>query len=482
MRLLKCYLVFLCIIQAVYANEKPNIVLILADDLGYGDVSAYNPESKVKTVHMDRIAKEGMRFTRAYSAAAVCVPSRYGLLTGQHPSRAEPLRWRSHPTIKEGRMTIASLLKSEGYNTACIGKWHGGFVNGTNKPEQNLKGGPLDRGFDYFFGQHGSLDQPPYFYIRNRKAVVVPRIDDPGSKEKGLSLIYQGKFWRPGKRAKNFKHEEALDVYKQEALDFLLKQSKNENKKPFFLYFPLTSPHGPWIASKTFQGKSKIGPLGDFLLHTDDVVGQILTQLDQLKLSKNTLVILTSDNGPLWMDKDAEKTGHASSGPFRGRKSDIWDGGIHMPFMVRWPGVVPKNTESQELICQTDFLATFAAIVKKDLSKNAGEDSYNMLPAFKVEKLNKPIRDGMLIQSVSKKTMGVIEGDWKLIPWLGNGGFLSKGPRVRKSRKGEARGQLYNLINDPGEKNNVYSQYPEVVQRLNKLLNQYINSGQSNKN
>lgn len=458
MRTLLLLLAFACL------AERPNIVLIFADDLGYGDVSVCNPNAKVRTPHMDRIAAEGVSFTNAYSAAGVCVPSRYALLTGRYPFRGK-LNWQTAPTIPDGQITVASMLRSAGYSTHCVGKWHCGFDNGVKNPNRDLTGGPLDRGFDSFFGQHGSLDQPPYFYIRGRRAVSLPTLQTPHHEEEGFSIKYQGRFWRAGGIAEDFDHDEALDRYAAEAIAVLEKQAKAE--KPFFLYFPLTSPHGPWVASEQFQGKSSIGPLGDFLLHTDDVVGRVLATLDRLKLAENTLVILSSDNGPLWMEPDTDKTGHDSSGGFRGRKGDVWDGGVHMPFLARLPGRIPAGSARNELLCHTDMLATLAAVAETELPANSAGDSLNAWPTMQ----GKPghLRDAVLLEGAGSQNHGVISGDWKYIPFLGSGGFLSP-PKRRKPEAGEPIGQLYNLAQDPSESRNLHDAHPERVEALSKLL------------
>lgn len=450
---------------------RPNILLLFADDLGYGDVACYNRKSKIPTPSIDALAKAGMRFTSAYSGAAVCVPSRYALLTGRYAFRGAPLRWGSQPTIQKGRTTLASLLKSKGYETACVGKWHCGFEKGVKRQDRALVGGPLDRGFDRFFGQHGSLDQPPYFYIRDRRAVDPATEPIAQSHDNSHSVIYQGKFWRSGKVAPNFKHEEVLDRYAAEAVKFLQDHHHRASKQPFFLYFALTAPHGPWLPAEQFIGKSEAGPLGDFVVHVDHVVGRVLTTLEELGMQENTLVLFTSDNGPLWFDGDVKRYGHDSSGGLRGRKGDIWEGGIRMPLIARWPGKIPGGSTSEQIVSQIDLLATFAAIVGRELPADAGADSFNMLPVLLGTQGEKPVRDSLILQSTGANNLAIRHGDWKYIPWLGSGGFLTKPSRVQPA-SGEAPGQLYNLRVDPGEQQNRYREHPEVVERLSKLLEQ----------
>ncbi len=459
-------------------SAPPNILLILADDLGIGDVGCYHADSKIPTPHIDRLAAEGMRFTHAYSAAAVCVPSRYGLLTGRYPFRGAPLRWRESPTIADGRMTLASLLRDHGYRTACVGKWHCGFEGGVKDQDRPLRGGPLDRGFDHFFGQHGSLDQPPYFYIRDRMALQPATLPTSGSQEERHSIIYQGKFWREGKIAPNFRHEEVLDRYTEEALASLRHLHGVDGEQPFFLYFALTAPHGPWLPNEDFQGRSDIGPLGDFVMHVDHVVGRMLNMLDELGIAENTLVMLSSDNGPLWFEPDVEKYGHDSSGGFRGRKGDIWEGGIRMPLIARWPRKVEPGATSGQLCGLVDLLATFADLLDADLPAKAGIDSYSFLPALLGEASEESLRESMVLQSLGPKDLALRDGPWKFIPWRGGGGFLPKPNRVTPS-PGEPIGQLYHLENDPAEKSNLYGEHPEIVTRMSTMLERYRASSQT---
>ncbi len=457
------------------ASGKPNIVLILADDFGYGDAKCYNPQAKFETPHIDSLAKDGMRFTQAYAPAAVCVPSRYGLLTGQHPFRGEPHRWTVAPTIGDKQATLAKMLKNAGYATACVGKWHCGFEGGTSNQAKPLMGGPMDRGFDRFYGQHGSLDQPPYFYIRDRNAVQPATEDTPGSQEEGFPVIYQGRFWRKGKIAPDFHHDEVLDRYAAQAELVIrshhAKAAAGETAKPFFLYFALTAPHGPWLPGKAFQGKSQAGPLGDFVMHVDDVVGRILKTLDELSYTKNTLVVFSSDNGPLWFEGNVKKWKHHSSGGFRGRKGDIWEGGIRMPFIARLPGTVPAGETSEQMGGLIDLFGTFAEVTGQKLKPGEAPDSYSMWTAMQGKSPDDNARNIMLLQSLNGKNVGIRKGDWKLIPWLGSGGFLTKPARI-KPQPGGPTGQLYNLADDPGEQNNLYQKHPEIVKELTALLAQ----------
>jgi arylsulfatase A-like enzyme len=451
--------------------ERPNIVFLFADDLGYGDLACYNRQSKIPTQHVDALARSGMRFTDAYAGAAVCVPSRYALLTGRYAFRGAPLRWGSQPTIEEGRTTLASLLQDHGYETACIGKWHCGFEGGVTRQDEPLVGGPLDRGFDRFFGQHGSLDQPPYFYIHGRAAVQPATLPIAESHDNSHSVIYQGRFWRAGKIAPNFRHEEVLDRYADQAIDYLQDHHRRAPEQPFFLYFALTAPHGPWLPESQFVGKSQAGPLGDFVVHVDDVIGRVLQTLQRLDVDKNTLVVFSSDNGPLWFDADVKRYGHDSSGGLRGRKGDIWEGGIRVPLIARWPGRVPAGRTSDEVVSLIDTLATFAAIVGQELPKDAGADGVNLLPVLLGQQGREPVRQSLILQSGGAGDLAIRQGDWKYIPWLGSGGFLTQPSRV-PATPGQASVQLYNLRHDLGEQNNLAQEHPEVVARLSSLLEQ----------
>lgn len=475
-------------LKAASAKEtvkKPNILFLFVDDMGIGDLGCYNPNSKIPTPNIDQLAREGMRFSNAYVAAAVCVPSRYGLLTGRYPSRRKSLKWQVEPLIENDQMTLASLLKENDYHTGMVGKWHLGFEGGTKHPENPLVGGPVDRGFDSFFGQHGSLDQAPYFYIKNQSPTQQPTKTTPDTQEEAgkFSIIYQGRFWRKGKIAPDFVHEEVLDRYGDEACKFL--NSQNNSKKPFFLYLALTAPHGPWLPGKEYRGKTDAGPLGDFVLHVDSVVGRVLNALHESGLEDDTLVFLTSDNGPLWFEPDVKRWKHDSSGGFRGRKGDVWEGGIRMPFIAKWPNRIPKNSISKEVVGTVDMLATFADIVDANLPNDAGPDSFSILPALLDSKLKKPIRESIILQSGNAKFKAVRKGPWKLIPFQGGGGFLpADGKRKGKKRNVKPdpnlpAGQLYNLEDDPAETNNLYAEKPELVKELMTILDEYRSSTQT---
>lgn len=452
------------------AEERPpNIVLLFADDLGYGDVACFNPQSKIPTPRIDALAREGMRLTHAYAGGAVCVPSRYALMTGRYAFRGAPLAWSRQPTIAAARATTASVLRDAGYATACVGKWHCGFRGGVQYQDEPLVGGPLDRGFGRFFGQHGSLDQPPYFYIRDRWAVEPATVPIAGTEDNTHSVVYQGRFWREGKVAPNFRHEEVLDRYTAEAERFLIEQHSAAPEQPFFLYFALTAPHGPWLPAQEFLGASEAGPLGDFVVNVDHVIGRILDKLEELGVDDDTIVLFSSDNGPLWFEGDVARYGHDSSGGLRGRKGDIWEGGVRVPLIARWPGVVPAGSTSEQVVSLIDLVATFADVAGEALPPDAGADSHSLLPALLGDEHAAPVRQSLVIYGDGPNDLAIRQGNWKYIPWLGSGGFLNPPARIEPA-EGEPIGQLYNLRDDPGETRNVYAEHPEVVARLSAIL------------
>ncbi|MHC5004703.1 MAG: sulfatase-like hydrolase/transferase, partial [Planctomycetota bacterium] len=451
--------------------ERPNIVFILADDMGYGDAGCYNADSKAPTPHIDRLGREGIRFTDAHAPGAVCVPSRYGLMTGRYPMRAV-LRPGRQACIPEGRMTIASLLRDNGYRTAMIGKWHLGFDDGPDLDwSRPLAGGPVDRGFDTFFGIPASLDIPPYYFIRDRTPVAPPTDTIPASATEGWSPI-QGAFWRAGGVAPGFDHEQVLPMLGREAEGVI--DRWGDGSEPFFLYVALTAPHTPWLPLPEFRGRSGAGLYGDFVAQVDDTVGRILDALDRNGLRDDTLVFFSSDNGPVWYEADETRFGHRAVGPLRGMKADAWEGGHRVPFVARWPGRIPAAATTHETLCFTDMLATVAAVVGATVPTDAGDDSFDMLPALLGAELDGPIREA----TVHKQAGTAIRaGRWKLINHLGSGGFSRPG-RVDPVDGGPT-GQLYDLEADPGETRNLWMDEPEVVARLLELLRRQREQGRT---
>ena len=452
------------------AQEKPHIVYIMVDDMGYGDAGCYNPKSKVPTPHIDSLANAGMRFTDAHSPGALCHPSRYGLLTGQHPFRTDVSLWRKQPVIREGQMTIASLLQSNGYRTAMVGKWHLGFQeNGYDKP---LPGGPADRGFDSYFGIRASTDIPPYFYIRGNRAVAPPTDHIEANNSKGWSPI-QGAFWRAGGIAPGLQLKDVLPRFTDEAITVIEDHAERKNKKPLMLYLAYPAPHTPWLPSPEFRGSSKAGMFGDFLVMVDAMIGRVLEALDKAGMSKNTLLFFCSDNGPVWYDTDVQRLGHDSVGELRGMKADAWEGGHRMPFIARWPGRIQAGSVSAQTICFTDMLATFAAVVDAELPPDAGPDSFDILPVLLGKQPEAKAIRGPLVIPARRGMMSIRSGHWKLITGLGSGGFSK--PAHIKPQPGDPKGQLYHLGNDLAETRNLYQEKPDIVKSLQNKLAQILN-------
>lgn len=445
-------------------QPKPNIVVILADDMGHGFVSCLYPESKIQTPNIDRLAREGITFTDAHSGSAVCSPTRYGLLTGRYA-------WRTHlksgvlkpydpPLIEKNRLTWPAFLKQNGYQTACIGKWHLGWdwpQQGSKDPDftKPIANGPITRGFDYYFGTHVP-NQPPYCFIENDRTVGQPTAQKPEANQSG----------RIGPMLPGWKFDEILPRITGRAIAYLSEHSKTN--QPFFLYLPLTSPHEPIAPSSDFRGKSGLNPLADFIIETDAVVGQILAALEKFNLATNTLVIFTTDNGSNLTTggNELRKMGHEPSAQFRGSKRSIYEGGHRVPFFARWPGKISPGAKTDETICLTDLFPTTAAILKTQLPKDAAPDGYNILPALLGEKLKKPIREATVHQATSGQ-LAIRQGQWKLIVPLASGA-------------GEAKNfELYDLSSDVGEKRNVADQNPKTVKRLDALLQKYERENRS---
>jgi len=456
--------------QALLAADfaKPNILIILADDLGYGDLGCYNPESKIPTPHLDRLASQGMRFTDAHAPAGWCTPSRYGLLTGTYPFRSNRIgKWRDMPVIEEQQLTLPEMLRTAGYTTAMVGKWHLGFEN-SKEPKFNepLRGGPVDRGFDHFFGIYTSLDFSPYYFIKNRQVVTQPTntIEDHGDNREHLTNI-QGKFYRGGPIAPGFRLEGVLPRFREEAVGYLEQQARGGEEKPFFLYLALTAPHTPWLPLEEFQGQSKAGSYGDFVVQVDSLVGDVLQTLDRLEMADDTLVIFTSDNGPVWYEKDTQHFGHASTGPFRGMKKDLWEGGHRMPFLVRWPGQVASGSVSDDLLSFTDLMATTATVAGHTLPEGAAPDSIDQSAVFLGDAQQSPRTEMVIGES---PPLAYRDAQWKYIPSAWGNGFTPRPPKEVLQALPER--QLYDLQKDPSEQVNLQEKLPEQVKQLESRL------------
>lgn len=454
--------------------ERPNILLILADDLGYGDPGSYNNASQIPTPHIDRLARQGIRFTDAHTPSSVCTPTRYGLLTGRYA-------WRTHLDqgvllgydpllIDTSRVTLASLLKAQGYRTGGVGKWHLGLGDEERTDYgEPLRPGPVSLGFDYYFGIPASLDFEPYLYFENARVLEAPTDSTPGNSD-----CCFGPFWRAGAMAPSFEHDEVLPTFAERAVAFIERAASAQ--EPFFLYVPLAAPHTPWLPLEPYKGKSGAGEYGDFVYQVDDAVGRILEALEQTGETEHTLVIFTSDNGAIWSEELIEETEHRANGPLRGQKADIWEGGHRIPFIACWPGQIPAGAVSDEVLSLTDLLATLAELTAAELPEGAGEDSYSMLPALVGERYEGPIREATVHHS-GRGMFAIRQGEWKLAEGRGSGGFTE--PRHLEPGPGEPEGQLYNLAEDPAERRNLYAERPEVVRRLRALLEQYRQQGYS---
>ena len=481
-------------------TQKPNIIYILADDLGYGDISYLNRESKIPTPNLDALAKEGISFTDAHTNSSVCTPTRYGILTGRYAFRSElksGVLWGYSPSLIEpGRLTVASFLMQNGYQTACIGKWHLGLDWVKKDPSQPIpdikgndplpadfednvdyqvpaQGGPADHGFDYSYIIPASLDMSPYLYLRNNKAIEAPTAYTSG---KSQEKDGRGIFWREGKMSPGFDFYKVLPTFIEEAINYIGERMTRNEQKPFFLYLPLAAPHTPWVPVSEVENASEAGTYGDFVFMIDQMVGEILQTLDKNGLKENTLVIFTSDNGADWNPSDMEKTGHFSNYIFKGRKADIYEAGHRVPFIARWPGIIPAGAVSDQTMCSTDLFATLAGLLNQPLPEGAGEDSFNMFPALRGDQLNTSIREATIHHSLNG-FFAIRKGDWKLTTSLGSGGFST--PVHIEPEEREAPQTLYNLASDPQEINNLYFEHPEIVKELNLLLEKYKIQGYS---
>lgn len=454
----------------------PSILFILADDMGYGDLACQNPDSKIPTPHLDRLAKEGMLFTDAHSPSAVCTPTRYGILTGRYCWRTElksgVLGPWDRPLIEPDRLTLPTFLKRHGYETACIGKWHLGWDwQGRGKDidfSKPIPGGPTSRGFDYYFGT-AVPNYPPYCFIENDRTIGIP------SEEKPKSM-----FGHPGPMLKGWKLEEILPALTRKAVEYIKADRSGSKDKPFFLYLSLTAPHTPIAPTFEFRGKSKAGAYGDFVHQVDASVGQVLKTLDESGLAESTLVLFTSDNGSPGRDgtsmcgvvNSVRKFGHNPSHVFRGIKADVWDGGHRVPFIARWPGYVKPGSKCDELVCHIDLMATCAALLGFQLPDNAGEDSCDILPAFRGEVRDKPIREALVHHS-GNGMFAIRNRKWKLILGRGSGGWSGSGEKT------DPAVQLYDMSRDASETGNLCDQHPDVVERMTQLLEKYKHDGRS---
>ena len=487
------------------SQKLPNILFILADDLGYGDVACYNPDSKVPTPNLDQLAREGMRFTDAHSPSTVCTPTRYSILTGRMAFRTG-LRGvfagvKGSCLIEEDRLTLPQMLRNGGYATACMGKWHVGMtffdVNGDTIKDGGVKGvqqidytrpipdAPIYRGFDQFYGTVCCPTTDWLYAYVDGDRIPVPATELLDKSK--LPKHPYGNDCRRGMVADNFDHEEVDLVFLEKSKAFLEEHMKNNSEKPFFLYHSMQAVHLPSFAADQFKGKSGAGPHGDFIFEMDYIVGELLNTLEDLGLAENTLVIFASDNGPeVPTVLDMRKTyKHDGARPWRGVKRDQWEGGHRTPFIVRWPGKIEAGATTDQLMSLTDVMATCAEIVGANLPDDAAEDSYSMLKVLLGTQGDKPVRQYMLQQTISL-AMSIRDGNWKYLDHKGSGGnnydrVGEWGMNLYKleDTDPEAPGQLYNLETDPGETVNLYSKHPEKVKQMKARLEEFKKSGRS---
>jgi len=481
------------------AVDKPNVVLIFADDLGYGDLSCYGA-TKLETPNIDRLARQGRRFTDAHSASAVCTPSRYALITGEYPHRRnlyKPVFLKTGLVVEQKKHTIARVMKDAGYSTACIGKWHLGFGERTPNWNGDLKPGPLELGFDYYYGVPVVNSHPPFVYVENHRVVgLLP--DDP--------FVY-------GKRAatqvfpEKMKLDEiggakaAHELYRDEAVGTRLTEKsvewiKTNKDNPFFLYLATTNIHHPFTPAKRFQGTSQCGAYGDFVHELDWIVGRVMQTLEEQGVADNTLVIFTSDNGGMFNvgGQEAWEDGHRLNGDLLGFKFSAWEGGHRVPFIAHWPGKIQAGTTSGQLVSNVDLLATFSALTGSGVPHGQAQDSVNVLPALTGNPAE-PLRDHLVLGASKPSHLAVRKGKWMYIGAQGGGGFTAAkrgahafgGPAAvtftgrensdienGRIKRNASPAQLYDLEHDLTQTKNVYSQHPDVVKELSELLRSHL--------
>ena len=472
-------------------TSPPNILLLYADDLGFGDLSCQNPRSAIPTPHLDRLAAEGIRFTDGHSSSGICTPSRYALLTGRH-------HWRDFHGIvnafgesvfKPGQLTMPAMLRHEGYRTACIGKWHLGWdwqAIRLSEPKKRygpadfdwsrpIPDGPLAHGFDHYFGD-SVINFPPYAWIEDDKLVAPP---DTIMDTRLWKPIKEGNWeCRPGPMVSDWDPYQVLPTLARKGVEYI--ESQAEADEPFFLYFAFPCPHAPIIPNDGFDGKSQAGPYGDFVVQTDHVVGQLLAALERSGVADNTIVVFTADNGPeRYAYRRDERFNHWSAAPFRGLKRDIYEGGHHVPFLVRWPDVIEPGRVSDALVSQVDLMATFASVVGHPLPQDAAHDSHDMSPILRGR--SDSVRNHH-IHNTRSESYAIRFEDWLLVD--DKSGYIS---RVEKSwlrrhdypEDDDAAFELYDLANDPGQRHNVASMHPDVVKRLKAMIQAIRDQGHS---
>ncbi|MFI3293597.1 MAG: arylsulfatase [Rikenellaceae bacterium] len=471
--------------------QKPNIIFILADDMGYGDVSGLNENSKIHTPNLDKMINQGAYFSDAHTSSSVSTPSRYAILTGRYNWRSRlkqgVLSGYSRHLIPTNRTTMASMLKRANYTTGCVGKWHLGWDwHYTEKPtnidnlsaegkgvidySKPITNGPVDLGFDYFWGIAGSLDMPPYVWVQNDMATAAPDHEFEGSS--GYA------FCRKGPTGPDFVHDQVLPTLTDKAIDFVKENGKK--KDPFFLYLPYPAPHTPILPTDEWLGKSNTNQYGDFVMFVDHEVGRLLTALEDLGIDENTIVVFTTDNGCSTTARfnELHPLGHYPSYIYRGNKADLFEGGHRVPCLVQWPAGIKAGSRSDQTICMTDFFSTFADIAGVDIADNEGEDSFSLKRVFDNTSYSDPIREATIHHSITGE-FTIRCGDWKLLASPSSGGWSAPRPSNKEALVGLPSIQLYNLRTDPGEKENVQDKHPEKIEEMFALLRKIIADGRS---
>ena len=474
-------------------QEYPNIIYVLADDMGYGDVSKFNPEGKIITPNLDQLANEGILFTDAHTSSSVCTPTRYGILTGRYNWRSKlksgVLTGKSKALIPPSRTTVASMLKLQGYQTAFIGKWHLGWdwalkdsvdTSGTGwdpedfdiidftKPVTNT---PNNLGFDYAYGHAASLDMAPYVYVENGQVTALP----------DTTTINTGKYswWREGPTGSDFDHDDVTPNFFRRAEEYIVENSGSG--APFFLYLALPSPHTPILPTEEWKDKSNLNPYADFVMMIDSYMGELMKKVKEAGVEDNTLIIFTTDNGcaPAAGIEELQEMGHYPGYIYRGHKADIYEGGHRVPFIVKWPAIIDAGITNDQIVCTTDLMATLADIVGYSLQDTEGEDSFSMLPLFNQDSSDKPVREAIIHHSING-IFAIRKNDWKLIMAPGSGGWSLPNPDTDQEVIDTLPPlQLYNLTIDPGETHNLQANNPEVVSELKSLLIRTIQEGRS---
>jgi len=473
-------------------QQKPNIIYVLTDDLGYGDISSFNENGQIKTPNIDQLVSDGIKFTDAHTSSAVCTPTRYGILTGRYNWRSKlkngVLTGKSKALIPNSRSTVASILKKQGYHTAFIGKWHLGWdwalknedsLGGSGWDAKDfdnidftkpIKNGPNNLGFTYSYGHSGSLDMAPYVYVENGNITMIP---DSITEKTGKYT-----WWRKGPTSKDFEHDDVTPNFFRRSFKYISEKAKEDN--PFFLYLALPSPHTPILPTEKWLGKSGLNPYADFVMMIDTYIGELSKTIKKAGIEDNTIVVFTSDNGcsPHADFEVLKAKSHNPSYIYRGHKADIYEGGHRVPFIVKWPRKIKPGASSNQTICTTDFMATCAEITGYKLSDNEAEDSYSLMPLLTQKELNKPFREATVHHSING-SFAIRKNDWKLIMCAGSGGWSFPRPNNKSAIDSLPKYQLYNLKEDPSETKNLIASNPKKVKELKDLLTKYIAEGRS---